>query len=559
MSFYNCEDCDPLYSWTGFNENTCYTIFSSTTATTPSSVLNAVGVRQSVYSRFGTRIYNPGYPFHGSGTSFTTLLTSDVWNSNSIPTRGPMNRAAVWTTSGTTGTPYNVWLGFSRCLTVTDAKTYYVGLGADNNFRLVHNGVEILNTLFGPLSASTAAFNYWHVYPVQFSAGTHILELYGLNNAVSGAFACTIYDATFNQLTGATTVSGLSTYEILTSSGQTSFEIVQSSASTGTYLSSGYTCPSGYTFAGIGNGCEECIKFEFCLAPSPTPTPTNTVTPTITPTLTETPTQTPTNTITPSVTPTYTPTPSVTPTYTPTPSITPSVTPSYNPCAPPSIPFTSECGVLTLLNLSPSCQINSYPTTEISLDGSLSILVSGGSSPYTIVWENGIIQSSNTGSTINNLSAGTYSATIIDYWGDFTATTSCILIPATTTTTSTTTTTTLPNYIDEFCLKISNLSDLGDLVPSSGPVLVGTYSTYISFSGNGFINGQPSWISTEVDFLPNSNYTVTYDTYLSSWKVNGFTSPSYIFTNTVPITGSWLAVGFPGPTLIVEVQEGLCS
>ena len=53
------------------------------------------------------------------------------------------------------------------------------------------------------------------------------------------------------------------------------------------------------------------------------------------------------------------------------------------------------------------------------------VSITGGTSPYTITWSNGSVTSGISPQSINNLSAGTYSATIIDYWGDFTATTTC--------------------------------------------------------------------------------------------------------------------------------------
>ena len=104
---------------------------------------------------------------------------------------------------------------------------------------------------------------------------------------------------------------------------------------------------------------------------------------------------------------------------------------------PISIKPANECEVLTLFPMVLICN-NTNPSTLESCDGSISLMVSGGTPPYDINWEQG-----GYGQTIDNLT-----------YGDFTATTICSLIPATTTTSTTsTTTTTLPAY-SGLCMNI---------------------------------------------------------------------------------------------------------
>jgi hypothetical protein len=55
-------------------------------------------------------------------------------------------------------------------------------------------------------------------------------------------------------------------------------------------------------------------------------------------------------------------------------------------------------------------------------DGSITIFITGGTPPYTILWENG-----STTNTINNLLPGTYTVTVTDYYGDYTITITCIV------------------------------------------------------------------------------------------------------------------------------------
>jgi hypothetical protein len=55
-------------------------------------------------------------------------------------------------------------------------------------------------------------------------------------------------------------------------------------------------------------------------------------------------------------------------------------------------------------------------------DGTASIYITGGTSPYTILWENG-----STSATITNLTPGSYTVTVTDFYGDFVVTITCIV------------------------------------------------------------------------------------------------------------------------------------
>jgi len=62
------------------------------------------------------------------------------------------------------------------------------------------------------------------------------------------------------------------------------------------------------------------------------------------------------------------------------------------------------------------------PSTPTASDGQMTVSITGGTPPYTIIWSNG-----NISPAIQNLSVGEYSVTVIDYYGDFSAETSCTL------------------------------------------------------------------------------------------------------------------------------------
>lgn len=133
------------------------------------------------------------------------------------------------------------------------------------------------------------------------------------------------------------------------------------------------------------------------LCPSSTPTPTPSITPPVTPTMTQTPTQTPTNTITP----------------------TPSITPSNSPV----VRKQNECIPQVVFPMGISCRVIQQPTSQSLSNGTLEIQITGGTSPYSIFWQNG-----GRNSIINNLPGGSYPVTVVDFYGDYTASTVCTLI-----------------------------------------------------------------------------------------------------------------------------------
>ena len=244
--------CPSIFPWQPYNDNCCYWV--ETQPVTPPSVSQYTAqIAQSVvYSSLGTRIYDYGFPIAGNGTILTTLTTSNIWQSTSS-SDGPMNRCSIWTTEPNY-TPYNEWLGFSTCISVTGG-TYYFGVAADNNFRAVINGIEILNTRNGVYDNSVIAFKYWHIYPVELTDGDNILEIFGLNRGSIAGFGCTIYNNTYNELVNATSLGDLN--EVFTTSGATEFQIVQNTLNQ--YLPTGYSCPQGFRY-----GCSGCTRYNYC-------------------------------------------------------------------------------------------------------------------------------------------------------------------------------------------------------------------------------------------------------------------------------------------------------
>jgi len=81
----------------------------------------------------------------------------------------------------------------------------------------------------------------------------------------------------------------------------------------------------------------------------------------------------------------------------------------------------NSCNIITINPMEVECVVTNASTPN-STNGSVQILINGGTGPYTIVWSNG-----QQGSVLTGLSPGTYSATVTDYYEDYTITTQCVV------------------------------------------------------------------------------------------------------------------------------------
>ncbi len=279
---FNCTTCVGG-GWVTYDNDECYRVLT-TTVIPPSPPLTLLKSSYRAWSIYGTQFFAKGYNKNGKGTvqaqltapQFGGSYTNPLWsNPNLSYTEGPLNRCARWqTNTGESQPPFNTWVGFTVCLSgIAATKTYYAGIAADNDYRLVLDGVEILNTRGN--GWTDEQFKWWHVYPIEIGAGDHILSLYGISYQLLSGFGCEIYDNTLQELTAATSYSQLNV--IYTSSGQTQATVVQNP--NGLDLNGGYRCATqGYNYSTCTG---QCTKYEFCKrVPDATPSPTPTLTPT---------------------------------------------------------------------------------------------------------------------------------------------------------------------------------------------------------------------------------------------------------------------------------------
>jgi hypothetical protein len=250
--------------------------------------------------------------------------------------------------------------------------------------------------------------------------------------------------------------------------------------------------------------------FSICATPNPTPTPTNT------PTVTTTPTNTPTVT--------------ATPTNTPTPTRTPSTSMYYT--------SKNDCEVFTLFDMGVQCYPIAIPTSQTSNDGILSVQVTGGTAPYSFYWGDG-----QRNQTLVGVSQGSYEITVVDFYGDYTATTVCgLLAPSptpTSTLTPTPTNTPNPSY------------------PNLCFVYIGSNVSYgpIQFYLNGTYNGKPTWSGVYNQF----QFDIEWSIQNSRWEIPGWSLtsgiPVSVNTSNVPDSG-WSMAG--GQQAQLSMTQGTC-
>jgi hypothetical protein len=79
----------------------------------------------------------------------------------------------------------------------------------------------------------------------------------------------------------------------------------------------------------------------------------------------------------------------------------------------------NNCNTTNLRPLEVICNPTNATNPETQ-DGSIQLFINGGTSPYTVSWENG-----SQGTYLGNLQSGNYVATVTDFYGDYTKTVTC--------------------------------------------------------------------------------------------------------------------------------------
>ena len=193
---------------------------------------------------------------------------------------------------------------------------------------------------------------------------------------------------------------------------------------------------------------------------------------------------------------------------------------------------TNNCGIVTILPMGVQCFTDDTSTPTAS-DGSMGIYITGGTSPYSVSWSNG----QKNVNILTGVTVGTYTATVIDYYGDYTATTTCTVagtpVTPTPTPTPSPTPTPLPTYPSNMCMTLN-----------------GSPYTQYDFDYDGIFNGKPRWSGT--------SFNMVYDSTDTRWEISGWTGNGDITKNTnvnIP-TGTWNQLG---TDYTWDVQTGACT
>jgi hypothetical protein len=178
----------------------------------------------------------------------------------------------------------------------------------------------------------------------------------------------------------------------------------------------------------------------------------------------------------------------------------------------------NSCSVVTIFPMGVNC-VTVPTSTTTSNDGSMTLIITGGTAPYTIFWSNG---AQNT-TFLSGVTSGIYSATVIDYYGDYTATTTCnVIAPSptpTVTTTPTPTPTPLPTAISQMCLQ--NFDG----------------SAQYNFGLGGYNGYYPYWTG--------SSFNAVFNNINGYWYLSGWTGVGEMINQTTSFSplGSWTNIG----------------
>jgi len=149
------------------------------------------------------------YESAGVGTILNIDATAAIGNTVFVNTGANVDRlntVGIWATGYTT----NQWLPVEFCINIPTEQTYIFAIAGDNQIRAsitsttFMGGVTNFNlvNLWGSFNPSgtptstgvTRTFSLWHMFPITLPAGSHILQLQGMDFGTPAAFGAEIYN-----------------------------------------------------------------------------------------------------------------------------------------------------------------------------------------------------------------------------------------------------------------------------------------------------------------------------------------------------------------------------
>jgi hypothetical protein len=178
---------------------------------------------------------------NGSIVNTTNIVSNTLWDNRLVD-------VGVWG-----DVTANEWFGFAHCITLDTATTFTIGIAADDRVRVKING----DTIISMNQNSTYNYRYWHMYPIELSAGDNIIEIEAINATLSGdtIFGAEIYSADTSTLvtySAETQLSGVTIFSTKDRIGET-FEIGDTI---------GVGCPSGYVLDKCDTNTTRCVSID---------------------------------------------------------------------------------------------------------------------------------------------------------------------------------------------------------------------------------------------------------------------------------------------------------
>lgn len=228
------------------------------------------------------RIYNPNTYCNVPGTKpLPTPSGTNFWNPNGVgvfDVATYVKDIAIQAKNPSGGSscqldyPLN-YLGFSETICIPETKNYYLGLSADDSFKVTLDNVVILDvdssvtgkklyatnppSPYDNGSTMWASFNF---FPINLSKGSHLLKFEYKNSAGLGMFAYELYDISRSDLISPSlTLASLKSKRVVSNGSYISSEPKRTD---GKFIDITQACGEGYTLS-IDNNCKaKCLKLD---------------------------------------------------------------------------------------------------------------------------------------------------------------------------------------------------------------------------------------------------------------------------------------------------------
>ncbi|UPK72616.1 hypothetical protein [Chitinophaga filiformis] len=228
------------------------------------------GTQDSSYSHMGARFYdeydrvvdmvtNSFWGMDGCTSSSSRLSGGDVSASMVANRCGRLNATGIWL-NGNFG---DARIGINTCLKVDETKTYYMGVGAQSKAYIYLDGVLIKSIVRqGIFNPGPFPYEEWKVFPVNLTAGQHVLTIEAVGNDPEHAVGVEVYNSTIAELKQNITKTIYTTAGMWNKPADT---YVKDSA--GEIIKRRYKCPSGAV--DVCSGTFQCANMSRNVAINP--------------------------------------------------------------------------------------------------------------------------------------------------------------------------------------------------------------------------------------------------------------------------------------------------